>query len=297
MEPEVTLAMAVWRPQAEWLREAVTSALGQRDCAFELLVVDDGSPEPVEELLAELDDPRLRVVRIEHAGTAGARNAGIEHARGRLIRFLDADDVLEPGSTARLARLVGLREDVIAYGTTVVCDEELRPLRTIRSELSGDAVGPCLLGHFDVRHVSMLFPRRVVELAGPWVGAFHISEDWDFVLRALEHAEVRPDPEPATYYRRHGGSRTGVANVAAGERDRERVLQRFFERHPEQQGTSLARSAWAAAYLDRASAYAAVGERRKALRRLARAARLQPAATVRCAAGLAAREARRLRRA
>jgi succinoglycan biosynthesis protein ExoO len=297
VEPDVTLAMAAWRPQPQWLREAVASALGQRDCSFELVVVDDGSPEPVAELLTEFDDPRLRVVRIEHGGTAGARNAGIEHARGRFLRFLDADDVLDPDGTSRLVRLAGARGDVIAYGATVVCDESLRPLRTIASDVRGDAVEACLLGRFDVRHVSMVFPRRIVELAGPWVGAFHISEDWDFVLRALEHGEVRPDPSPATYYRRHGTSRTGAADIEAGERDRERVLQRFFERHPEQRGTRLERSARTALLLDRASAYAAVGARREAFRRLSRAARLEPAAAARCALSLAAREARRVRRA
>ena len=295
MEPDVTLTMAAWRPQPQWLREAVASALGQRDCSFELLVVDDGSPEPVAELLKEFEDPRLRIVRIQHGGTADARNAGIEHARGRFLRFLDADDVLDPDSTSRLARLAGARDDVIAYGATVVCDESLRPMRTITSELRGNAVEACLLGRFDVRHVSMLFPRRIVQLAGPWVGGFHISEDWDFVLRALEHGEVVPDPSPATYYRRHGTSRTGGADVAAGERDRERVLQRFFERNPQQRGTRLERSARTALLLDRASAYAAAGTRREALQRLARAARLEPVAAARCALSLAAREARRVR--
>jgi GT2 family glycosyltransferase len=295
MTPHVTLAMATWRPQPDWLRDAVASALDQRDCLFELVVVDDGSPEPVADLLSGFDDhPRLRVVRIEHGGTAAARNAGIEHARGRLIRFLDADDVLEPHSTARLAALVGERDDLIAYGATVVCDESLRPLRTIASELEGNVVVPCLLGRFAVRHVSMLFPRRVVELAGPWIGGFHVSEDWDFVLRALEHGEARADASTATYYRRHGASRTGAAGVAAGEDDRERVIRRFFERNPERRGTRLERSAFAAAHLDRAAAYAAEGARRAAAERLARAARLAPLAAGRCGVQLVLREARGL---
>jgi glycosyltransferase involved in cell wall biosynthesis len=296
VEPEVTLTMAAWRVEPRWFREAVDSALAQEGCSFELLVVDDGSPEPVGELLADVNDPRLRVIRIEHGGTAAARNAGIDNARGRLIRFLDADDVLEPRSTARLVRLVG-QDAAVAYGSTVVCDEDLRPLRAIESDLRGDAVRPCLLGRFDVRHVSMLFPRAVVDLAGPWVGGFHISEDWDFVLRALEHAEVRPDPHPATYYRRHGGSRTGAADIAVGEDDRTRVLDRFFERHPEQRGTELDRAARAAAYLDRAAAYAAVGETRVALRRLTRAARLAPVGTARTALRIAAHELSRRRAA
>ena len=285
----MTLAMAAWQPRQDWFREAVASALDQRGCDFELVVVDDGSPEPIS---GPVDDPRLRVVRIEHGGTAAARNAGIAHARGRLIRFIDADDVLEPDSTARLAALIGVRNDVVAHGTTVVSDEELRPLRMIASSLEGDVVVPCLLGKFDVRHVSMLFPRRVVELAGPWFGGYHISEDWDFVLRALEHATIRADPGTATLYRRHAGSRTGVAALSVGEEDRSRVLQRYFERHPEQRGTRLERQVLAAADLDHAAAYAALGHRREAAVRLRRAARLEPVQAAVATARLVARDLR-----
>jgi glycosyltransferase involved in cell wall biosynthesis len=276
MEPDVTLTMAAWRPERAWLHEAVRSALDNHGCSIELVVVDDGSPEPVADLLAEVSDPRLRIVRIDHAGTAAARNAGIEHARGRLIRFLDADDVVAPESTARLASLIGDAEDVVAYGVTVVCDEELRPLRSIGSGLEGNVVVPCLLGRFDVRHVSMLFPRRVVERAGPWAEGFAVSPDWDFVLRAVEHASVRADAEPATYYRRHSSSQSRTVGVEQGERDRHRVLDGYFARHPEQRRTRLERAARAAADLDRAAAYAAAGERRVAAGRLLRAARSAP---------------------
>lgn len=292
MEPDVTLTMAAWRPDRAWLLEAVRSALDNHGCSIELVVVDDGSPEPVAGLLADIDDPRLRVVRIDHAGTAAARNVGIAHARGRMIRFLDADDVVAPESTHRLASLVGDAEDVIAYGATVVCDEELHPVRTIASQLEGDVVVPCLLGRFDVRHVSMVFPRRVVDQAGPWANGFAVSPDWDFVLRAVEHAAVRADAEPATFYRRHSSSQSRAAGVEEGERDRHRVLDRYFERHPEQRATRFERTVRAAADLDRAAAYAAVGERRLATRRLVRAARSEPVAAAQLGVRLIRRAAR-----
>jgi glycosyltransferase involved in cell wall biosynthesis len=293
MKPEVTLTMAAWRVRSDWFRAAVRSALDQRGCDVEVIVVDDGSPEPVADELRGIEDARLRVVRIEHGGTSAARNAGVAHSRGRLIRFLDADDVLEPESTARLAEIIGARDDVLAHGATVVCDEELRPQRTIASAFEGDVVVPCLLGRFSVRHVSMLFPRRVVERAGPWVGGFHISEDWDFVLRTLEHALVKADPEVATLYRRHGGSRTGLAALAVGEEDRLRVIERYFARHPEQRGSRLERRALAAAALDQAAAYVAIGERREAARRLRRAAPRDPMRTAAATLRLAARSLRR----
>ncbi len=114
----VSLIMPVWRPRPEWLRRAVTAALAQRGCEIELIVVDDGSPDPMEELLSDVDDDRLRVLRVEHAGASRARhcapasrarNAGIAAARGGYVRFIDADDEILPGSTARLVELAGGR--------------------------------------------------------------------------------------------------------------------------------------------------------------------------------------------
>jgi glycosyltransferase involved in cell wall biosynthesis len=277
VKPEVSILMAVWRPVAAWFRQAVESALGQQGCDFELVIVDDGNDEPLAPLLAGLDDGRLRVVRIEHGGQCAARNAGIENARGGWLRFADADDVLEAGSTARLLGLTERRDDVVAYGATVVCDEDLNPRRTIVSTLEGDVVDACLLGRFSVRHESMLFPKRAVEAAGGWAEGFAVSADWDFTLRVLEHVSVRGEQAPATYYRRHSQSQNSAAGVAAGEHARRRIIERYLDRHPAERGGRLARQAYSALYVDRALAYAAAGEPRSALDRLARAARLRPA--------------------
>jgi glycosyltransferase involved in cell wall biosynthesis len=75
------------------LPRAVQSVLAQTVEDLEVVVVDDGSPEPVK--LPE--HPRLRVVRLpENRGTAAARNAGAASARGRWITYLDDDDQLLP---------------------------------------------------------------------------------------------------------------------------------------------------------------------------------------------------------
>jgi glycosyltransferase involved in cell wall biosynthesis len=271
--------MPVWRPRGAWLREAVESALGQAECDLELVVVDDGNPSPVEPLVAGIEDARLRVHRVEHGGAYAARNAGVARSRGRWVRFLDADDVAEKGSTARLLHLAQTGDDVIAYGSTVVCDEELRPEWEIASDLEGSVHEACVAAEFDVRVVSMLFPRRILALAGEWDPTFAISGDWEYVLRALEHGRVLGERAPATYYRRHPSSLTMAADVAAGEEAWRRIIDGYLQRHPEQRGTELERRARRALLLDRADAYAHVGERRRALRRLAAAARLDPRAS------------------
>ena len=130
-------------------------------------------------------------------------------------------------------------EGVIAYNATMVCTEELDPVELLVSTVSGDAVRACLLGLFDVRLPSLLFSRPVVDAAGAWDDSFRVSGDWDFVLRALDHAVVRGDTAVATYYRRHAASVTRTAGVRDGELARRRIIDRYLERHPEARGSAL----------------------------------------------------------
>lgn len=244
MPAEVSLVMPVWRPEPDWLREAVDSVLAESDVDLELLVVDDGNDVPVADLLADrLPDRRLRVLRVTHGGVSAARNAGTEAATGEYLRYVDADDVCEPGSTERLRELAD--PQTIAYEDTLVRDEGSGRTYRISSRLRGSVAVPCLLGEFDSRHVSMLFPRDVVRRAGPWDPRLRVREDFDFVLRCLEQAPVVPGEGTATTYRRHAASATrsdrALEDADAASR---LVVGGFFARHPELRGTPTEREAW-----------------------------------------------------
>jgi glycosyltransferase involved in cell wall biosynthesis len=294
MSPDVSLIMPAWRPRPDWLRAAVGSALDEDACTLELVVVDDGSPDPVAELLADLDDPRLRVIRAEHGGPYAARNVGMTVARGDFLRFVDADDVVERGSTGRLLALARSGDEALAYGATLMCDVDLVPQRTVTSDLEGWVAEACMLGRFEVYIVSMLFPRSVVERVGQWeeIG-LPVSGDWDFGLRALELTPVRRLNEIVTRYRRHASSVTMRADVASGAAAGRLVLDRYFERHPDQRGTHLERQAYVRMHLDRARAHAASGQRRQSVWNLAAAARRDPLAVLGVGARRAASGARR----
>jgi glycosyltransferase involved in cell wall biosynthesis len=268
-EALVSMIMPAWRPRSDWLHQAVKAALGQSGCRIELVVVDDGSPAPVAELLSDVEDSRLRVIRIQHGGASAARNAGIAEAEGAYLRFIDTDDMIAAGSTAHLLGLIDGREDVLAYGATVFCDEELRPLWKMTSDVQGDALIPCLLDRFTTRAHAFLFPRQVIDRNGEWSTEIVVSEDWDFILRALAHASVQGTHETATFYRRHPGGLTADLEEAA--RGAEQVVDRYFERHPEQRGTPLERKARARLLAHTGRASVTHGEVAKGLARLARA--------------------------
>jgi glycosyltransferase involved in cell wall biosynthesis len=274
--PVVSVVMCAWKPRPDWFHEAVASVLAD-DGILELIIVDDGSPEPVEALLAHVDDPRLRIVRLEHGGLSRARNAGIRAARGAYIRFADADDVVEAGGTRALLDLADDR--TMVYGATLVCDESLRPLGRKSSRLEGWIAEGCLLYRFDIVHTSVLFPRRVLERVGEFDPTLRQCQDWDFVLRTCEVAPVRGSQTVVGRYRRHGDS--AAENVEGALHFESLVVDRYFERHPGRVGSSLEREARAKLLMVRAAVCPLLGKgRTEQLRLVLRALRMHPRRTL-----------------
>lgn len=93
--PVTTVMMPAYRAE-NTIREAVESVLAQSEENLELIVVDDGSPVPVAEVLSDTRDRRLRVLRHgRNKGASAARNTALGAARTPLVSQLDADDLWE----------------------------------------------------------------------------------------------------------------------------------------------------------------------------------------------------------
>jgi Glycosyl transferase family 2 len=239
--PEVSLIMAAYDPDPDWLAIAVGTALEQRGIDHELIIVDDGSREPVAGHLERLADSRLRVIRIEHGGEPAARNAGIEASRGRYLRLIDADDAFPPESTHCLHALSGGSDSVVACGATRICRADLTPIRDMRARLPDSPLIPYLLLRTDPMVFSLLIPRRVAEAVGPWDPDFSFGfGDWDYGLRVFEHASVVETDLPVCWYRLH--DRQLSRNRDAAMEGTKLGLERMFERHPEFRGGAVERS-------------------------------------------------------
>lgn len=97
-KPLITVAVAVYNVQA-FLEACVQSITSQSYANLDIILVDDGSTDSSAQLcdlLAKTDD-RIRVIHKPNGGLASARNAGVAHAKGDFITFVDSDDVIHPG--------------------------------------------------------------------------------------------------------------------------------------------------------------------------------------------------------
>lgn len=95
--PQISVIVPVYNVES-YIHPCVDSILAQTLTDFELILVDDGSPDhcsTICDAYAEKDD-RIHVIHQENGGLSAARNAGIDIAKGEYISFVDSDDVIHP---------------------------------------------------------------------------------------------------------------------------------------------------------------------------------------------------------
>lgn len=116
--PKISVIVPVYKVEHS-LRRCVDSILGQTFRDFELILIDDGSPDRSGQICDKYaeKDTRVQVIHQANSGAAAARNRGMEEAGGEYIAFVDSDDTVEPGF------LEGLLHAIETYGGDIaVCN-------------------------------------------------------------------------------------------------------------------------------------------------------------------------------
>lgn len=88
----------------QYIHRCVDSILAQTFTDYELILVDDGSPDRCGEICDEYarKDPRVKVIHKKNGGLSDARNAGLDNATGEWLSFVDSDDWIEPDMLEKL---------------------------------------------------------------------------------------------------------------------------------------------------------------------------------------------------
>lgn len=94
---EISIIVPIYKVE-RYLKRCVDSILNQTFTDFELILVDDGSPDNCGRICDEYaeKDNRIYVIHKENGGLSDARNAGLDYATGQYIIFVDSDDFVEP---------------------------------------------------------------------------------------------------------------------------------------------------------------------------------------------------------
>jgi glycosyltransferase involved in cell wall biosynthesis len=204
--------------QARFLPECIESVRKQTFTDWECVVVNDGSPDDTGAVARRLaaEDSRVRLVEQENRGLAGARNRGIEEARGKWIQFLDADDMIELEKFRLQVRaLEGISELAVAY-----CDSlrvvnrqgkrEISPIETLRLDPEEPVIDIAMRWSLEgaIPVHAFLFDARIFKDRGiRFDESLRNVEDWECWMRLFR---LRPRlvfvDAPLALYRVHDAS-------------------------------------------------------------------------------------------
>ncbi|MWB97276.1 glycosyltransferase family A protein [Agromyces seonyuensis] len=283
--PELAVIIATNR-MSPFLDAAVSSALAQTLPPSEILVVDDGGPDPDALDAALAAHPSVRVLHLPAGGVGAARNAGAAATGGEWIAFLDDDDRWHPERLERqFASLAGHPGAVVGYCGLRSIDENDRVVAEPDQVQVADRLDIAR------RTTGILLPNALVrrsafEEIGGFDPGLRLAEDLDLVLRLAETGGFVFTDGALVDYRTHPGNTTGSYRpLAAAIRD---VVERHRREAVAAGDGALAsahlesrrangRFAWWAA-LRAAKASAAAGRRGEAAGAVAWAVRFAPTA-------------------
>ena len=235
-----------------FLGAAIESALAQTDTGVEVVVSDNRSTDDTAQLVAAMakKDPRIRYeLAPQHVGMAENFNRCLALARGEYIKFLCADDLLEPRCVAQLLAAMENQDAVLAGCARAFVDETSEAvLRTMRYA-AGDWAGPgdaaarrCFfLGNLIGEPTAVMFRRNLREEFNP---RYSQLVDLDLWLRLLERGRFAFVAQPLCRIRVHPGQATH-RSIASGRitGDKARLFQDYAGR-PYMRGNPAQRLMW-----------------------------------------------------
>ncbi|UCF78666.1 MAG: glycosyltransferase [Candidatus Eiseniibacteriota bacterium] len=190
--PEVSVIIATFNRGA-FLEEAIRSAASQTYKDREIIVADDGSTDDTLERLSRYGNG-VKVLSLEHTGRPSVvRNAAIAAATGRLLAFLDSDDLWAPGKLETQVRLLDQNPSfVMCYSDADFLNHSGKSLgrQSRREKLkSGNICGDLLQGNF-IPFSTVVVRREVLEDVRRFDERLTMAEDWHLWVKVAARGEV-----------------------------------------------------------------------------------------------------------
>lgn len=164
--PRLSIIVPVYKVEL-YIHKCVESILNQTYTDFELILVDDGSPDSCGKICDEYakKDSRIRVIHKENGGQSSARNRGLDIATGDLIGFVDSDDDIESDMYQQMVDFLDAENlDIVCCDTYLVRGER-KKVRLLYPEnkvfIDSDGVCENLKGHIDNAVWNKVYKREI----------------------------------------------------------------------------------------------------------------------------------------
>lgn len=214
------------------IKETIESVLKQSFTNFELIIINDGSPDSTIEVIAEIQDSRIKVFSYPNAGGNVSRNRGLHLAVGEFVSFLDADDLWTPDKLQ--SQLKALQENVtakVAYSWTdyISANSEFL-LSGKRVNLNGNVYESLLINNFLENGSNPLICRKALIKLGGFDESLSAAQDWDMWLRLASKFDFICVPSVQILYRISANSVS--SNLVRQEKSCLQVLEKAYKERP-----------------------------------------------------------------
>jgi hypothetical protein len=191
---------------SRYLRESLESCLNQTHENIELLVVDDGSKEDIQEIVAAHKDGRIKYFRHPtNLGVPSALNTGFKNSSGEYLTWTSDDNYYAANAIEEMVRFLQTYADVdFVYAESYLLDEDVESSTPqIRRILPPE--------HLKIKNeigACFLYTRKVHETIGEYNPKFYLAEDYEYWIRVAGQFKMQRLFRPLYYYRFHRDSLT-----------------------------------------------------------------------------------------
>ena len=214
MSPRYSVVIPLFNKRAH-IGRSVASVLGQDVRDLELVVVDDGSTDGGGDVVAGIDDARLRLLRQPNQGVSAARNRGIAETTGPRIALLDADDEWAPGFLTEIDALVAEFPQASIHATAyrLAAGGRSRPMSNWKAMRSGperrlidylDCLGRDV---FPFSASSVCVARAAFERAGGFDTGLAVGDDVLMWIQLARQGMVAWSSAERSFYHRDAENR------------------------------------------------------------------------------------------
>lgn len=193
-----------------YIAETINSVIAQTYQSWEMIVVDDGSTDSLDVVMAPYlaAEPRIRLLHRSNAGSAAARNTGLRQAQGQYIALLDADDVWHPDFLEKQLAFMKVQNAACVCCSYGHIDAQSRPVGSPTRAKSDITVKDmqvmnyvaCLTGLYDTEKCGRLYLDETLKIRDDYAYWYEVIKR---AGRASGNSEILAD------YRVYSGSSTG----------------------------------------------------------------------------------------
>ncbi len=281
--PTVSVIIPTYK-HCDFVLATLDSVFTQTFTDYEVIVVNDGSPDDTGSLLKPLAEAgRICYVEQENQGQGAARNLGIAQARGEFVALLDDDDLWPPDKLEwQVACLRANPAAVMAYGYRETFGTEAGSIHPEENAPSGQVWTAFLQSNCITSPGQTLIRAAALKVIGGFDPSLWGTDDWDLYIRLAKQGDFVYEHRPALFYRFHQDNAS--KNTRRMYQNSCRVQYKHLGRVPKPRNLRLWRACrrfiigfTAAHYLDEAAQFQAEGNKQKVRQQWLEIVRIDPA--------------------